>query len=88
MYVKFLKERFYRGKKYKKDDVVNMSEIDCKAYFDCKVVEHTIKPNKNKTENKTIENNENNENKNNENNENKNTKRKYNKKIKEVENNE
>lgn len=40
MKVKFLKgNHFYRGNQYKKDDVIEISEIDVKAFLECKVVE-------------------------------------------------
>jgi hypothetical protein len=43
MKVKFLKERFYRNKKYKKNDTIDMSEIDVKAYLECHIVEIATK---------------------------------------------
>jgi hypothetical protein len=38
MQVIFLKEAYYRNKKYKKNDIIDISEIDVKAYLECKVV--------------------------------------------------
>jgi CxxC motif-containing protein len=47
--VKFLKgNHFYRGNQYKKDDVIEISEIDVKAFLECKVVEIYIEKKKKK----------------------------------------
>lgn len=52
MKVRFLKSGYYRNKKYEKDTIINMSELDVKAYLECKVVKQEI-PNKKK--NKVID---------------------------------
>jgi len=39
MKVKFLKKGVYRGSQYPKDSIVEMSNLDVKAFLDCKVVE-------------------------------------------------
>lgn len=42
MKVLFLKDGIYRGKNYKKNSVIEMSEIDVKAYLECRVVKFYI----------------------------------------------
>ncbi|OFW61768.1 MAG: hypothetical protein A2Z35_05925 [Actinobacteria bacterium RBG_19FT_COMBO_36_27] len=39
MKVKFLKKGIYRGTQYPKDSIVEMANMDMKAFIDCKVVE-------------------------------------------------
>jgi hypothetical protein len=46
MKVKFLKTGAYRGTKYPKDSIVEMSQLDVKAFLDCKVVERYKKEKK------------------------------------------
>lgn len=48
MKVEFLKNGIYRGIPYKKGNIINMSEIDVKAFIDCKMVELYKPPAKNK----------------------------------------
>ena len=51
MKVQFLKNGYYRNKKYAVGDIIEMSPIDVNAYLDCRVVKLTvIAPTKNKTE--------------------------------------
>lgn len=45
--VKFLKNRFYRGKEYKTGDIINMLSSDLQAYVDCKVIK-VLGPDKSK----------------------------------------
>jgi hypothetical protein len=51
----FLKNGYYRGVYYKKDSTIDISELDIKAYIDCKVVKRICPVKKNINHVKSIQ---------------------------------
>lgn len=55
MKVIFLKDGYYRNVHYEKGSIVEMSEIDSKAYIECKIVEIEIQTKRKKGNLKNVE---------------------------------